>query len=58
MIEKDHLYSKKTVIIPGNENRKNHNNDNEAFRIDDNLEDREDKLANQINSKYVYRISW
>ena len=36
--------------------RKSHNNDNEAFRTDDNLEDREDKFAAQIDSKYVYRI--
>ena len=45
MIEKDLLYSKKPVIIPGNEDRRSHNNDNEAFRTDDNLEDREDKFA-------------
>ena len=56
MIEKDLLYSKKTVIIPGNEDRRSHNNDNEAFRTDDNLEDRKDKFAAQIDSKYVYRI--
>ena len=56
MIEKDLLYSKKTVIIPGNEGRRSHNNDNEAFRTDDNLEDRKDKFAAQIDSKYVYRI--
>ena len=40
MIEKDLLYSKKTVIIPVNEDRRSHNNNNEAFRTDDNLEDR------------------
>ena len=56
MIEKDLLYSKKTVIIPGNEDRRSHNNDNEAFRTYDNLEDREDKFAAQIDSKCVYRI--
>ena len=56
MIEKDLFYSKKPVIIPGNEDRRSHNNDNEAFRTDDNLEDREDKFAAQIDSKYVYRI--
>ena len=56
IIEKDLLYGKKPVIIPGNEDRRSHNNDNEAFRTDDNLEDREDKFANQIDSKYVYRI--
>ena len=42
MIEKDLLYSKKTVIIPVNEDRRTHNNNNEAFRTDDNLEDRKD----------------
>ena len=56
MIEKDLLHSKKSVIIPGNEDRRSHNNNNEAFRIDDNLEDREDKFAAQIGSKYLYRI--
>ena len=34
---------------------KSHNNNNEAFRTDDNLDDKEDKFAAQINSKYVYR---
>ena len=56
MIEKDLLYNTKPVIILGNEDRRSHNNDNEAFRNDNNLEDREDKFANQIDSKYVYRI--
>ena len=55
--EKDLLYSKKTVIIPGNEDRRIHNNDNEAFRTDDNLEDCEDKSSNQIDLKYVSRIT-
>ena len=56
MVEKDLLYSKKPVIIPGNENRRGHNNNNEAFRTDDNLEDQEDKFVVQIDSKYAYRI--
>ena len=56
MIEKGLLYSKKTVIILGNEDRRSHNNDNEKFRTDANIEGREDKFANQIDSKYVYRI--
>ena len=56
MIEKYLLYSKKSVIIPGNEDRRSHSNNNEVFRTDDNLENREDKFATQINSKYVYRI--
>ena len=46
IIEKYLLYSKKPAIIPGNEDRRSHNNDNEAFRTDDNLEDRGDKFAN------------
>ena len=56
LIEKDLLYSKKPVIILGNEDRRSHNNDNEVLRTDDNLEDCEDKFANQIDSKYVDRI--
>ena len=56
IIEKDLLYGKKPVIIPGNEDRRSHNNDNEAFRTDANIEDREDKFSNQINSKNAYRI--
>ena len=56
MIEKYLLYSKKTVIIPSNEDRRSHNNDNEAFRTDDKVEDKEDKFLTQIDSKYVYRI--
>ena len=53
MIEKDLLYSKKPVIIPGNEDRRSHNNDNEAFRTNNNFEDCGNKFANQIHSKYV-----
>ena len=56
IILKNLLYSKKTVIIPGNEDRRNHSNYNEVFRTDDNLQDREDKFAVQIDSKYVYTI--
>ena len=56
MIEKDPLYSKKPIIIPDNKDRRSHSNDNEAFRTDDNLEDLKDKFADQIDSKYVYRI--
>ena len=55
-IEKDLLYCKKPEIIPGNEDRRSCNNDNEAFETDANIEDREDKFENQIDSKYVYRI--
>ena len=56
MIERDLLYRKKVVIIPGNEDRRSHKNDNDALRTDSNIEDRQDKFANQIDSKCVYRI--
>ena len=45
MIEKDLLCCKKPVIIPANVDRRSHNKDNEAFRTDDNLADREYKFA-------------
>ena len=51
MIEKDLLYSKKPVIIPANEDSRSHNINNEAFITDDNLEERQGKFANQIDSK-------
>ena len=51
IIEKDLLQSRKTVTIPTNEDRRNYNNDNEAFRKDDNLDDMEDNFAAQIDSK-------
>ena len=51
MTEKDLLYSKKPVIIISNEGRRSHNNNNEAFRTDVNIEDREDKFVNQVHSK-------
>ena len=56
LIEKDLLYSKKPVIIPGNEDRRSHTNDNEANGTDANLEEREDKFGAQIDIKYVYRV--
>ena len=56
MIEKDFLYSKKPVIIPGNEDRRSHTNTDITMRTDDNLEDREDKFANQIDSKCMHMI--
>ena len=49
------MISKKPVI-PANEDRRSHNNNTEAFRTDANIKDREDKFADQIDSKYVYRI--
>ena len=51
MIEKDLLYSKKPVIIPANKDSRSHNSNNEAFITDDNLEERQGKFANQIDSK-------
>lgn len=56
MIEKDLLYSKKPVIIPSNEDKRSHTNDNKANRADTNLDDREDKFGAQIDNKYVYRV--
>ena len=56
MIQKDLLFSKKAVIYPANSNRRSHNNDDATKRTDDNIEDKEDKFAVQIDSKYVYRI--
>ena len=55
MIQNDLLYSKKPVIIAGGNDKWIHNKDNEAFRTDDNLKEREDRFEAQINSKYVYR---
>ena len=43
-------------MIPGNEDRRSHNNDNETTRTDANTENREYRFAGQIDSKYVYRI--
>ena len=43
-------------MIPGNEDRRSHNNDNETIRTDANTENREYRFAGQIDSKYVYRI--
>ena len=56
MVQKDLLFSKKTVIYPANSVRRSHNNDGTTKRTNDNIEDREDKCAVQIGSKYVYRI--
>ena len=56
-MKKDLLYSKKVVIISGNEDRRSHTNDNEVQRTDLNLEVREDKFGAQIDNKYVYRAT-
>ena len=44
MLQNDLFYDKKLGIIAGGNDRRIHNNDNEPFRTDDNLEDCEDKL--------------
>ena len=56
MLQNDLLYSKKPGIIAGGNDRWIHNNDNEPFRTDDNLEDCKDKFGVQMDSKYVYRV--
>ena len=56
MIQNYLLYSKKPVIIAGDNDRRIHNKDNKMLRTDENLEDREDKFGAQIDSKYVYRV--
>ena len=56
MMKKDLLYNKKLITIPGNEDRRSHVNIDVTMRTDDNLEDREDKFENQVDSKYIYRI--
>ena len=56
VIQKDLLFSKKAVIYPANSDRRSHDNDDTTKRTNDNIKDREDKFAVQIDSKYVYRI--
>ena len=51
MLQNDLLYSKKPGIIAGGNDRRIHNNDNEPFRTDDNLEDCKDKFGVQMDSK-------
>ena len=57
MIEKDLLYGKKPVIIPGNEDRRSHTNTDVNMTADDNLENRKDRFADQIDSKNMYKIT-
>ena len=49
MIQNNFSYSNKMVIIVGGNDRWIDNNDNEVYRTDDNLEDRQDNL---IGSKF------
>ena len=58
-IQNDLLYSKKKVVISGNNaNRRAHytNAANASNRTDENLTNRIAKLQNQLKSEYVYRI--
>ena len=50
------LYSKILLIIHNNEDGRSHTNTGVNMRIDDSLEEREDKIEDQIDSKYVYRV--
>ena len=57
--ENDPLYSKKKVVIPGNNaNRRVHytTRANAANRMNEYLTDRIAKLQDQLKSEYVYRI--
>ena len=56
MIQNDILFGKNALVYPAKCNRGSHNNDDATKRIDDNIEDSEERLAVQIDSKYVYRI--
>lgn len=51
MIQNNLLYNKKLVIIMGCNNRQIHNNNNEVYRTDDNLEDQQDKFSNESRLK-------
>ena len=53
MIQNDLLYSKKPVIIVGGNDRRIHNNYNEVYRTDENVEDQQDKFGAQIDTKYI-----
>ena len=51
MIQNGSLCSKKLVIIAGGNDTWIDDNDNEVYRTDDKLEDRQDKFAAQIDVK-------
>ena len=51
MIQNGFLYSKKLVIIAGGNDTWIDDKDNEVYRTDDKLEDRQDKFAAQIDVK-------
>ena len=53
MIQNNFLYSNKMVIIVGGNDRWIDNNDNEVYRTDDNLEDRQDKFGANIQCSQI-----
>ena len=53
MIQNNLLCSKKMVIIVGGNDRPIDNNDNEVYRTDDNLEDRQDKFGASIQCSQI-----
>ena len=56
--QNDLLYSKKLIKLPGGEDRRSHRT-NDAYagkRIDHNLDDRIDKIGNQLKNEFYYRI--
>ena len=55
MIEKNFLYSKKTVSYNGNIDRRTHINKDPRDITDDNIDDRIDKFADVINTSRMYR---
>ena len=53
------LQSKKKVKLPTSKDRRSHYTTNDAHaarRTDDNLDDRTDKFAGQIQTEFYYRI--
>ena len=55
-IQKHFLCSKKSVVYPDNVDRRVHNSNDPNDITDDNIDDRIAKFANQLSSKFVYRI--
>ena len=53
MIQNNFSYSNKMVIIVGGNDRWIDNNDNEVYRTDDNLEDRQDKFGANIQCSQI-----
>ena len=55
-IQKHLLYSKKSVIYPDNADRRVYNSNDPDDITDNNIDERIAKFANQLNSKFIYRI--